>query len=1177
MNSQSENCESSSVSLQIDLLCDRFEMVLRSGSAPDFSTYLLEVDESFRPLALRELLWVELEMRRTRGESPRLDEYEQRYPEYATILAGIIQSDERRELESIVTPRMSFGGERPVEECTQKILGDFRLIRELGSGGMGLVYEAEQLSMGRRVALKVLPFAALVQDKLLQRFHNEVRAAASLDHPHIVSIYSVGEERGVHFFAMQLIRGQTLADAITQLRNAELVKSRPEILPIESPLLTVDGQQADKQARQVAAVGKSSPTKKEQQVRITTHGGSHQVAEFYRWAARLGIQASEALQHAHELGVQHRDIKPSNLMLDGEGQLYIADFGLARIEADAGVTLPGDIIGTLRYMAPEQALAKREIVDYRADIYSLGATLYELLTLQPAFGETDRSELLKQIAFEEPRPLRKLDHHIPVELETIVLKAMAKTPEDRYQTSQRLADDLRAFLENRPIQAQPASFADFVRKWSKRHQVLVRTAGLALVLLTGVLAVSIALVKRAQTQAVTALQETSELLYTADMTVAYQTFEKGWSDDVQSILDRHRPSGRDPDRRGLEWHLLQRFVQQPVPITLAGHRGTVNEIAVFPDRRRLASVGEDGKLRIWDIRSRKLLQTIPICDQELHSVAISPDGRFVASGNIVLYFCDLERGNQVTERFNNVTSIESLVFSADGKHLVAGSRYEEVCLLSMEGRVENRIPCGSRVESLDYVTGSSLLLVPNRRTISDQSQLGIVQLWDDGLFHVEQEFDGSRRDRPAKFSIARSSPCGKYVAAGEGYGSTASIIELASGNVVAETPISRDQLTDLSYSPDGQAIAIGYQHGRVEYFELHPDANGKPSINRRPLVVNAHRGGVRSVRFVDAKTLASCGNDGLVRIWKVPNKHAQSFDLTDSHLNSLELSPDGSRLLYASRDELFIVNVDSHEVVYRLSHPDANYREPVWSAAGDKAAFICGYSASVSILDHSGQSLCSISHGIDPEAAAFSPDGSLVAVIGAQQMQLCRSDNGQQLFRQSLSQPGTDISFSHDGMLLAYGGHFGAVVTFDVSKREPLRELACSSYASCVAFSPDDSLLATAHADSVIRLWDVQSGQLRFELIGHERAANDLAFSPDGHTLLSSANDGSIRVWSVDHGCGYGFIYRRFEPGTINAWCRLSLSSDGRRLAAGYATQQEDCPDVLLWQIDSSDSNSSTN
>jgi serine/threonine protein kinase/TPR repeat protein len=376
-------------------------------------------------------------------------------------------------------------------------LGDFRLIRELGRGGMGTVYEAEQITMGRRVALKVLPFAALAHEKSLQRFRNEVRAAAALDHPHIVSVYSVGEERGVHFFAMQLIRGQTLADLIGHLRNP----GQPASSGAGNNNPTVDS----------ASTGATQPIADAQ---VNTARDTRHTAERYRTAARMGIQAAEALQHAHDAGVLHRDIKPNNLMLDGDGQLYITDFGLARIEADAGMTMTGDIVGTLRYMAPEQALAKRVVIDHRADVYSLGATLYELLTLEPAFAETDRSELLKQIAFEEPKPLRKGDRRLSADLETIVLKAMAKNPEERYQTSQRLAEDLTAFLENQPIKARPPTVWHRAVKWSRRHQALVASvaasAAALIVISMGVLLYSnIAIDKERSEKSAALIRETT--------------------------------------------------------------------------------------------------------------------------------------------------------------------------------------------------------------------------------------------------------------------------------------------------------------------------------------------------------------------------------------------------------------------------------------------------------------------------------------------------------------------------------------------------------------------------------------------------------------------------------------------------------------------------------------------
>ena len=406
----------------------------------------------------------------SRGEQPSVSEFAARFPDIAEHIG-------------LAFPALLLVGESSLDtistaESTHianaKVLGDFRIVRELGRGGMGTVFEAEQLSMGRHVALKVLPFAALVQEKSLQRFRNEVRAAAALDHPNIVSVYSVGEDRGVHYYAMQLIRGQTLADLIVELRK--LCEPSP-ILPItvlqETPPLT-NGSDALPTTSIPLAETHSAETRAQGQT--STIVDSRSFAEHCQMVARLGIQAGEALQHAHDQGVLHRDIKPSNLMLDGDSKLYVTDFGLARIEADAGMTMTGDIVGTLRYMAPEQALAKRVVIDHRADVYSLGATLYELLTLRPAFGETDRSELLKQIAFAEPEPLRKLDRRIPADLETIVLKAMAKRPEERYQTAQRLTDDLQALVDNRPIAAKPPTPLERVAKWSRRHRSIAMIA-----------------------------------------------------------------------------------------------------------------------------------------------------------------------------------------------------------------------------------------------------------------------------------------------------------------------------------------------------------------------------------------------------------------------------------------------------------------------------------------------------------------------------------------------------------------------------------------------------------------------------------------------------------------------------------------------------------------------------
>jgi serine/threonine protein kinase len=358
------------------------------------------------------------------------------------------------------------------------MLGDFRIVREIGRGGMGVVYEAEQVSLCRRVALKVLPFAAALDSKQLQRFKNEAQAAAHLHHQNIVPVYAVGCERGVHYYAMQFIDGHTLAEVIAELRlQAGLRTSKETQTGAPSPEPELTGPYLPTSSEPETAPASTAP-----RAQLSTET-SVQSSAYFRSVAQLGVQAAEALEHAHQLGVIHRDIKPGNLMVEGEPgvsgpgvHLWIADFGLAQVQSDTKLTMTGDLVGTLRYMSPEQALAKRVVIDHRTDIYSLGVTLYELLTLEPAFTGRDRQELLSQIAFDEPRPPRRLNKSIPWELETIVLKAIAKAPAERYATAQELADDLRRFLDDRPILARRPTLGQKAAKWARRHRTLVWAA-----------------------------------------------------------------------------------------------------------------------------------------------------------------------------------------------------------------------------------------------------------------------------------------------------------------------------------------------------------------------------------------------------------------------------------------------------------------------------------------------------------------------------------------------------------------------------------------------------------------------------------------------------------------------------------------------------------------------------
>jgi serine/threonine protein kinase len=361
----------------------------------------------------------------------------------------------------------------------RQTLGDFRIVREVGRGGMGVVFEAEQISLGRRVALKVLPFAAALDARQLQRFKNEAQAAARLHDTNIVPVHAVGCERGMHFYAMQFIEGHTLAAVIGALRQMRseasewwIEKGGPKEKSPAGGAATLHDQGGQAETRVDHPLSFILPPRS---------ASPAPPSAFFRTAAQLGVQAAEALDYAHRQEVVHRDIKPANLMVDGQGNLWVTDFGLALFPSDVGLTMTGELLGTLRYMSPEQALGRRAAVDHRTDVYSLGATLYELLTLEPAVPGSDRREVLRQIEWDEPRRLRRLNRAVPPELEVIVRKAMAKDPAERYATAQELADDLRRFLEDKPIRARRPTLGQVAAKWARRHRGVVVTAAVAVV------------------------------------------------------------------------------------------------------------------------------------------------------------------------------------------------------------------------------------------------------------------------------------------------------------------------------------------------------------------------------------------------------------------------------------------------------------------------------------------------------------------------------------------------------------------------------------------------------------------------------------------------------------------------------------------------------------------------
>jgi serine/threonine protein kinase len=390
-------------------------------------------------------------------------------------------------------------------------LGDYRILREVGRGGMGVVYEAEQESLGRRVALKVLGAHGPRDPKQLLRFQREARAAAKLHHTNIVPVFGVGESEGMHYYVMQFIPGLGLDAVLGEIQRLQDPGPQPEpkegsrcvirrgraraavmarsLLSGRFPLACVHDEPGPRQELDSCGAAGSVSAASSTSVVLPGQSGPSPAADshrrYTRSVAMIGIQVAEALEYAHHQGTLHRDIKPSNLLLDGQGTVWVADFGLAKASDSDDLTHSGDIVGTLRYMAPERFEGR---CDARSDVYSLGLTLYELLARRPAFDKIDRAELVRQVTCEEPPRLRSLDPTVPRDLETIVHTAIEREPARRYAGAADLADDLQRFLDGRPIHARRISRAEHAWRWCRRNPAA--TALVATVLALFALAVA---------------------------------------------------------------------------------------------------------------------------------------------------------------------------------------------------------------------------------------------------------------------------------------------------------------------------------------------------------------------------------------------------------------------------------------------------------------------------------------------------------------------------------------------------------------------------------------------------------------------------------------------------------------------------------------------------------------